>query len=428
MGKKRKQLKDGAAPQLGELRSVLTHRRDSQGWALVRDWAEQAWRADALQFDEVWLPTLQSHLADWPAQVRDAPKRWLMQAMERDRFSPLRLARRIHLTEPGIFEQRQSPLPELATLPEAAEIALLHLNTSLSMRDIEAMHLPGAWPALRELLAEGYHTGESLEAVLRAPQLLALEGLSVGGIVDPGSPTRIPHAALPALRHLGAPRLQASSGLLWLDALLGETAAPALTSLDLRATRLVGRSADWERWLPLHASRLRAVNLTHATSVRHEDLLRAFGPNLETLELTGLRPEQALLDDDTLIGWLGGRAPHSPIKRLSLAHTELGARSLEALRERGALPTLVRLDLSGCRRVGVNAIAQLSRITHLTALRELNLRGCPLNDSAARWLTGWPLLPQLTLLDVRDATIERDHIGWLREAASPGLKLLHDDI
>jgi hypothetical protein len=426
MGKKRKRLKEGQAVELGELRSVLTHRRDSQGWALVRDWAEQAWRADREQFDEVWLPYLLGHLAGWPARVCDAPRRWLLQALEPGGFGPLRIARRIHLPELRTFERQVSLLPELAARPEAAGIELLHLNISLSHADVAAMHLPGAWPALRELVVEGHHTNKLLHELLNTPQLGWLEVLSISGLYEQETPERIRCAALPALRHLGLPRLRNASALRWLDALLGETALPALESLELSSTQLAARSTDWERWPPTRAPRLHEIDLTNASQPNHDDLLRAFGPGVDSLNLTKLG-SGGPLGDDVLCQWLD-KPPHTALKRLSLSHTELGARSIGALRTHKALPALVHLDLSSCRRIGVNAIAQLAKITHMTELRELSLGDCLLNDSAARWLTGWPLLPQLAWLDLRGNTIDRDHIDWLREAGAAELKLLYDDI
>jgi hypothetical protein len=423
MGKKRRHEAGGPAPELGELRSVLTHRRDSQGWALVRSWAEQAWYADPQQFNEVWLPYLLGHLADWPAQVCDAPRRWMLQALEPGGFGPLRLARRIHVHERRLTDEDWALLPRLVELPETQGIELLHMQVGLSARELEALSQPGAWPALRELISVGGHTGEVARAML--PQL---ERLVVGDIYAVSDAPR-GHAAMPALRHLGLPRARLAGGLIpWLRLLGGRVELPALESLDLSEGRLATRRADWEGVLLADAPQLREVNIAGAFNVRSDNLLGAFGPDVEVLDMSRLKPNgTALLDDDLLCSSLRHSAPHSPLERLSLAGTSVGQRSIIALGMHSALPDLVALDLSRCSLMGPIAMLQLSRVTHLGALRALNLSGCPLDSDAIGSLASWPLLPQLTLLDLRHIPLTHHDAALLREAGGPELTLLHDE-
>ena len=416
-------------PELGELRAALAHRRGTHGWALVRDWAEQAWRADREQFDEVWLPYLLGHLADWPARICDAPKRWLMQAPMAGGFAPLRIARSIALPERELLAGVGHPaewvhLDRWATTPELAHIERLHTRHLSSDAEIEALGAPGAWPALRELIVDSQFGPTSSATIWTSALLPRLESLKLGNFYETPR-LDAPHAAPERLRHLRLSSTRSHEGALgYLRAVATAHAMPALESLDLSRSMLHNTGQRW-RPLPLSRSPLRALDLSYCSNLAGMEPLSALGPTLEALDLTHLNPGGQLsrIDDALLAGWLRDADNHSPLKRLTLAGAAIGAASLTALRDTGALPCLEHLDLSRCALLDADAIARLCAITHLSALRSLSLESCALDATCAQRLIDWPLFAQLTELNVRKANLRKPDIRALR-AANPALTVV----
>jgi hypothetical protein len=76
----------------GELRSQLADRQDSQGWALVWQWAEQVWEVAPKHFEAKWLPCLIEQVGRWRASVCDCPAPWKRHLLA-GRFGPMQPVR-----------------------------------------------------------------------------------------------------------------------------------------------------------------------------------------------------------------------------------------------------------------------------------------------------------------------------------------------
>jgi hypothetical protein len=417
-------------PELGELRAALAYRRGTHGWALVRGWAEQAWEADPQQFEEVWLPYLRGQLADWPARLCDAPKRWLQRALMAGGFGPLHIARSITLPERELLSGIHRPadwvyLDRWATIPELASVERLHTRHFSSDAEIEAMGAPGAWPALRELIVDSQFGPVSDATIWTSALLPRLESLTLGQFYKTPQLGDAQIVELGRLRHLCLSSTRSHEGALgYLRAVASALAMPALESLDLSRSMLHNTGQRWHP-LPLSRSPLRSIDLSYCSNLADMEPLSALGPTLEALDLTHLNPggQTLRIDDALLTRWLRDPETHSPLKRLTLAGAKIGAASLVTLRDHNALPHLEHLGLSRCAGLDAEAIAQLCALTHLSALRSVSLEGCPLDTTCVQRLIDWPLFAQLTTLDVRKAGIHKPGIRALR-AANPALTVM----
>ena len=405
----KKRLKARQMPDIGELRAHLEHRRDSQGWALVRAWAELAWEADPVQFDEVWLRYLSDHLSRWPAQVCDAPLGWIKRlASSRAPFGPMRLVRHIRLDgrADGSFNM-------LYALADRAELSAVELSSVelLSARGVmasetvmERLCAEGRLPALRELSVGGLSMCGG-DALFNSPLMAQLEALFIGGLM-PGSeaaPRRV-EGALPRLKQLGLPGFVSPQGAVrWLAARFEAGALGSLEVIDLRDASLCREPDDWALFSPLGAP-LREVHLTGARMLGAPRLFEVFGPRLEVLALGGAQVDaaQRLIGDALMIPPLIAQ-PAPALRRRDLSRSNVTWRTIEAIRQHRALPALEALELSGGLLIGQDAVEELCKISHTERLRELDLPLQGITERAAHALARWPLLANLTRLGLHGA-------------------------
>lgn len=395
--------------------------------------------------------------ADWLEEKGHADRaRFIRLQCEADRLPDHPLARR-HLTEPSeaLFQKHRAKwvgrLPaiqsfkpvDFSNFSGGLLEALNYDSWHFSPEDCTRMFALADIRILRTTSSGTSYAG--MEPFLSLPFMPRVIALELNELYHEEDYSRLGGAeALAGLVHLrlGGNRLDASTARLFAQAFR----LPALRSLDVYDSSLgsAGVQALVDGGVLTNLRRLRLSNsaagyhgglrtlASHpsVTRLEHLDLSGTYiSSSVETLTLSPFLTKLTTLILDK--GWLGDKkgaeilasAPSmKSLRCLSLRHSSLVNRSLQALAGSAHLAGLTVLDLSENDRISLDGVRALAESPQLTNLRALSLAGIILRTEGVQALANSPSLASLEVLDLAKCGLEAADARAL--LASPHLNKL----
>lgn len=336
----------------GDLRSLTQRPPTSARWELICE-ALERW-PDPVERDEVILPYLLGVARRWPAEILEAPQRWVEALLEGQPPAALRLARSLTLQGRWLGARGARALASAAELEHAHALHLY--GNELDAAAIRALLAPPSW--LRQLRTLHLYKNTIGDAGAHALG----ESASLGHLTE----LRLRHAELGPVSLAHLREMPAWTELQLLDLsdnplgpegaeLLAELLPSSLVELHLSSTGVgaEGAHALASATAPLEQLRALGLNFLHIRDEALEVLLGSrAGASLERLELAqnGLTdraaallarsPRARSLRHVSLFGNLitdeGARAlarsPHlAGLERLRLEKNRIGERGWHAL-------------------------------------------------------------------------------------------------
>lgn len=326
----------------------------------------------AARYSEEVEPYVLAHLARWPAELRQAPKRWIEQALQDDQDAMLRL---------GVASSWGLIAPKAIKLPT-----------------LQRWLTYPCWTRLHELRVGGWALSSRWPVLAQAERLDALHSLSLAGAkLAPADWDALAATTSPPLRRLDLGRLYLSE-----DKLMALSHAlwwPKLAALNLSDNMLTGEALSYVARRGVFAGLAQLDLSVSQLGPQLNEVLPELGPSLHTLTLT-----DAALTDSSLAAFeparfqlselhlshnrISAQGIHtlshakatSTLEGLDLSHNPLSDRGLIALLDAPAAQTLRWLDVSMCQITDDGAVALAQRAEALPHLHRLNLKLNPIGQ------------------------------------------------